>query len=408
MLATPDDFQMPLDSARSGVAAEPDPDLDDWQTISNDLPILDELLTVWQQPNWDTQGLFDLASHEPSTSLNLFSHNPENQIQPYIDDTTVSTLARNPASTFPFLTRFLQYGGLLDSFECGSLSERQQIISPQLRRRYTRKGDTTLDLGKCSDDNDPAINIQDLPSEIGPVDVASPSFSEALFTRTECRPHFQYTQMLLMDASPPDDLINLTPNVMMDDQSHSTTTRSTGIPGVYQSTAVKIVRMIKDVAFLKPRGSKIPIDWSPVIEQACLEFFSPLNIEKFLILFWSCWYANCPILHKPTFMAETRSPALVASLALIGACVSPDPADRIRASVWFDNVEEVVFSDEFLQDESIELSHDSVYDDPNIWGRLDALQAAFHICILQNWEGSMESKRRIRRYRYTTVVAVSV
>jgi hypothetical protein len=38
--------------------------------------------------------------------------------------------------------------------------------------------------------------------------------------------------------------------------------------------------------------------------------------------------------------------------------------------------------------------------------KVQALQAAYAVCLYQNWEGTDISKRRIRRYRYSTVVAV--
>jgi hypothetical protein len=37
---------------------------------------------------------------------------------------------------------------------------------------------------------------------------------------------------------------------------------------------------------------------------------------------------------------------------------------------------------------------------------IEALQAAYMVCLYQNWEGTDASKRRIRRYRFSTVVSV--
>jgi hypothetical protein len=39
--------------------------------------------------------------------------------------------------------------------------------------------------------------------------------------------------------------------------------------------------------------------------------------------------------------------------------------------------------------------------------RVQALQAAYMVCLYQNWEGSDASKRRIRRYRFAALVSVS-
>ena len=38
--------------------------------------------------------------------------------------------------------------------------------------------------------------------------------------------------------------------------------------------------------------------------------------------------------------------------------------------------------------------------------KVQALQAAYMVCLYQNWEGSDASKRRIRRYRFATLVSV--
>ena len=38
--------------------------------------------------------------------------------------------------------------------------------------------------------------------------------------------------------------------------------------------------------------------------------------------------------------------------------------------------------------------------------KMQTLQAAYMVCLIQNWEGTDSSKRRIRRYRFSTVVSV--
>jgi hypothetical protein len=40
--------------------------------------------------------------------------------------------------------------------------------------------------------------------------------------------------------------------------------------------------------------------------------------------------------------------------------------------------------------------------------KLQALQAAYLVCVYQNWEGTDAGKRRIRRHRFSTVVSVGV
>jgi hypothetical protein len=42
----------------------------------------------------------------------------------------------------------------------------------------------------------------------------------------------------------------------------------------------------------------------------------------------------------------------------------------------------------------------------HLWGKIQALQASYVVCLYQNWEGIDASKRRIRRHRFSTVVSV--
>ena len=77
---------------------------------------------------------------------------------------------------------------------------------------------------------------------------------------------------------------------------------------------------------------------------------------------------------------------------------------------WFNCVEEMVFSDDdFCKD--IDPPSDDDISNPvsTIENRqkLQALQAAYIVCLYQNWEGADPSKRRIRRHRFSTVVSVS-
>jgi hypothetical protein len=85
-----------------------------------------------------------------------------------------------------------------------------------------------------------------------------------------------------------------------------------------------------------------------------------------------------------------------------GACLSPDPSNKENAKVWLSCIEEVLFRDD---DFCAELQPST----PGLptKAKLQALQASYMVCMIQNWEGDDSAKRRIRRYRYSTVIAVS-
>jgi hypothetical protein len=79
--------------------------------------------------------------------------------------------------------------------------------------------------------------------------------------------------------------------------------------------------------------------------------------------------------------------------------------DNEDARTWFNCVEEMVFiDDDFNSDLAYQSSGDMVIQRRKI----QAVQAAYIVCLYQNWEGTDASKSRIRRYRFATLVSVSV
>lgn len=168
----------------------------------------------------------------------------------------------------------------------------------------------------------------------------------------------------------------------------------------------EIVSMMKRSMTRTRLCSDAGIEWSPVVEKACLDFFSPCNLHRFLRLFWCGWYPNSPIIHKPTFNTAAEPPGLIASMVVLGACLSPDSDDCVRAMAWLTPVEEAVFADDILYDESIIASSELRGDESVVWDKLKALHAAYFICIAQNWEGSKEGRQRVRKGRYSRIVSV--
>lgn len=92
-------------------------------------------------------------------------------------------------------------------------------------------------------------------------------------------------------------------------------------------------------------------------------------------------------------------------MCLIGACMSPDPVDSGGAKLWFNCVEELVFnSDDFCDDTQAPTCRDT---GEVKWRRekLRALQAAYMVLLYQTWEGTDSSKRRVRRLRFSMIIA---
>ncbi|KAL2816070.1 hypothetical protein BDW59DRAFT_177461 [Aspergillus cavernicola] len=149
---------------------------------------------------------------------------------------------------------------------------------------------------------------------------------------------------------------------------------------------------LKKVTEHRGAGSSITLTWSPLIERVCTEFFSPPNIRRYLVYFWSFWYPNCPMIHRPTFDIYNTPHTLLLSMLLIGSSFAPEESVNRNAKLWF----------------HIIISHGNGTED--FYRRrnaLKALQAAYFMCLLQNWEGDDDSRRRIRRVRFSMVTSIA-
>ncbi|KAL2401661.1 Transcription factor verF [Exophiala dermatitidis] len=169
----------------------------------------------------------------------------------------------------------------------------------------------------------------------------------------------------------------------------------------------EIVTLVKEVVMHKSQNSCVGLTWSPSVQQACVQFFSPGNIRRCLYFYWAIWHPNVNIVHKPTFDPLSSKPQLVAAMVVIGACVSPERSDLEEVRRWFNCVEEMVFSDDDLCNDGPSPVCRDTGEVQWRHGKLRALQAAYMVCLYQNWEGSSSNKRRIRRHRYSAVVATA-
>ncbi|KAL3469499.1 hypothetical protein BJX99DRAFT_268149 [Aspergillus californicus] len=166
-----------------------------------------------------------------------------------------------------------------------------------------------------------------------------------------------------------------------------------------------LVCALREVTQNRGPGSPVTLNWSPIIEGMCTQFFSPPNIRRYLLYFWTFWYPNCPIIHKPTFDIHSTPHTLLLSMLLIGASFAPEKSVNRNAKIWFDSAEEMVFADDhFRHAVSIEDGVESNFRRRNA---LKAVQGAYLICLLQNWEGNDDSKRRIRRVRFSMVTSIA-
>ncbi|KAG5748688.1 hypothetical protein H9Q72_003408 [Fusarium xylarioides] len=184
--------------------------------------------------------------------------------------------------TFHFLDNFTRKSGLVDSFDCGTFEQRVQV-------------EASYQPGEGQ--GCPATELDEL--------VRLNGSSRGL---------------------PPPQLLDLHDPLII--QTH------------------QILLDIKEVVTVKPRNSVVELEWSTILEQTCIQFFSPHNLRKYLALFRHIWHPNVNFVHRPTFDPVSSKSILVACMALIGASVSPSKADNEQAKIWFNCVEEIVFTDD--------------------------------------------------------------
>lgn len=180
-------------------------------------------------------------------------------------------------------------------------------------------------------------------------------------------------------------------------------------PDSFLSKTQEIYQLLRSVVSNKQNTATITLSWTPSVQGQCSSFFTPRNIRRFIEYFWSLWYPNCPIVHRPLFDPQTAHPVLICVMVLIGACLSPHDDDGRDARMWMDCVEELVFSNAHhceVHCDTIETAADQSQDG---WmkERLECIQMTYLVCSLQKREGSSDAQTRIRRYRHAAMVTVS-
>lgn len=316
------------------------------------------------------------------------------------------------ADTLEFLSQFTSGKGFVDSFECGTDWEKQQVaLSPAIRS--SNNVSTSVRAGGYDDlniSNDWVVNP--LTGSLPHVELdlnGLPSHNNTMRARRQA----------VLGSSIP-----ITAKPFAESTENPLAQLSAGRPRMDKDTkspawadwlddplAIKtraIVDKLKETAYKNSKKHCLAPKWSPLMEELCLRLFSPQSIRQFLTYFWSLWYPNSPIIHKPTFKAEQASTVLLATMVVIGACVSPYKADNENVKLWFDSVEEITFKDEWFQgNPTFGRLHQSEISLVRC-KRLESLQAAYFVCLFQNWEGSDEAKQRIRRYRHSSVAIVRI
>jgi Fungal specific transcription factor domain len=318
---------------------------------------------------------------------------------------------------FVFLSRFTTRRCLADIFECGSVEARQKIAVD-----YPEQADYSDEDYHQYSNREHTVSSQRSPFR----ETAEPCLTEVeqqplswllggasvVRSASQTDPHGAITHAHMTSTLQTDTWQSQRTNfpALAEDSLRHDANDFFSLAHSFDDTASKtsqITERLKEVISHSQRSRESILYWSPLVENMCRQFFSPKNIRKFLLLFWSSWYPNCPIVHRPTFDSTENSTPLLASMVIIGACLSTSEYDRSSAKIWLCGVEEMVFNDERLSEDSFTRTTAKTQTQSQRKQYLEVLQAAYFVCLFQNWEGTFQSKRRIRHRRYNTLVAVS-
>lgn len=172
----------------------------------------------------------------------------------------------NPRKSLHFLDKFTSNTGLVSSFDCGTHEQREQVAASLDQQILSELQQRIMSM--------PALGM-DIPSPL-----------------------------ILENNSDTSDL----PLDWFNDP-------------LYLKTH-EILLLVKEVVTIKPRNSSVTLDWSSALRDACLQFFSPSNIRRFLGFYWAIWHPNVNFVHRPTFDMLAAKPMVLAAMALIGETVS--------------------------------------------------------------------------------------
>lgn len=295
--------------------------------------------------------------------------------------------ARDPADSFIFLAHFIRDVGLVRSFESDAVLDMlRKATLERLRGHILSRhimASPVEPLGLLQDSAPSPIRTHSTALDDGSVGLSS-------MDDIDWSPVNEHTTHIGQQKTSVSDLEHLT-------------SWHTDELGRKLSELVSCLRLIAIESSPSMYGATV--SWSPQMEAMCIEFFSPPKVRIFLEAYWSIWSPNCPIIHRPTFDPLATPVTLLSAMILIGAGHSPSTADRMNARFWYDHVEEMVFRDSFF---TLALSTQGTrhMSDNSKRRTVQAIQAAYTVCICQNWDGSLSTRLRIRRRRFGDIITV--
>lgn len=164
----------------------------------------------------------------------------------------------------------------------------------------------------------------------------------------------------------------------------------------------------KAVAQLTQASAFLPLGQAGSTEDANLDYalalFTVPSAKILLQTYFHHFHPHCPIIHRAMFERRTPSLPLLLVLCLAGAMYSSMHDTIMMARNLLDLVEEYVFRNPDF--EAINKAHkpDDMIRNSVVYEQ--AIQAALSIIILQNFEGNLAARQRVRKHRLSDLVSV--
>jgi hypothetical protein len=171
-------------------------------------------------------------------------------------------------------------------------------------------------------------------------------------------------------------------------------------PRAYEIRQV-LMGMASTLAVLYPENPNV-LHLGPAIE-----LLTHTELDQCVASFFINYHRHCPIIHRPTFQATTVPIALLLGTVALGAMYSPEPVKVAWMKSLLDLMEAYVFSlpglrEEFPGSPSLAVAP----DEETLHYQFQQFQGAYLFVVVQYFSGNLAARRRARRHRFQTILAV--
>lgn len=169
------------------------------------------------------------------------------------------------------------------------------------------------------------------------------------------------------------------------------------------------IRQKLSLAASELRISHNPLSLSTIY--AAIESITARRIESWVKLYFRHWQKHGTFLHESSFNTATVALPLLLAVMCIGGMYSKDENEVFQLKMLLDVFEYYIYTnpglgDEYNVDETLYPFLED--DNPMQQHRVEELQGAYLIIVVQYWTGDRTARKRARQSRFPRVVAVRI